>query len=178
MRYAMLLLVLSLVEILGCHCKDMEDERSIYTNMVGLCFKGAKPLKLERIEIEYASQSKKETITALSLEVNGKKKEGNALDNFKDVRWWVPLQPNDSVITLRFFHKKDANNKSTSQKESDEIVIYYHKTDVLVSPKCGTRECYIIDRVTTSFESSTVLVPDGKVIDPGSNKTCHVEILY
>lgn len=175
MRYAMLLLVLSLVEILGCHCKDMEDERSIYTNEVGLFFKGAKPLKLERIE--YASQSKSETITSLILEVNGKKKEGNALDNFKG-RWSIFLQPNDSVITLRFFHKKDANNKSTSQKESDEIVIYYHKTDVLVSPECGIRKCYIIDRVTTSFESSTVLVPDGKVIDSGSNNTCHVEILY
>jgi hypothetical protein len=154
----------------------MEDERSIYTNEVGLFFKGAKPLKLKRIE--YASQSKSETITSLTLEVNGKKKAGNALDNFKNTRWSIFLQPNDSVITLRFFHKKDANNKSTSQKEYDEIVIYCHKTDVLVSPECGIRECYIIDRVTTSFESSTILVPDGKVIDPGSNKTCHVEILY
>ena len=176
MQHAMLLLVLCFVEVLGCPCKDMEDDRSLYTNYVGIFFKGTKPLKVQRIEIEVNSIVK-ETITSLSIEENGKKKAGNALDNLKNRRWSIPLYPNDSEITLRFFYGPDAKHNSTSKKKSDEIVIDYHKTDVLLSPECGIKEVYIIDKVTTTFESSAILVPDGKVIDP-SKKTCHVEISY
>ncbi len=178
MQHAMLLLVLCFVEVLGCHCKDMEDDRSLYTNHVGIFFKGTKPLKVQRIEIELESKIKpKEIITSIIIEENGKKKAGNALDNLKNIRWSINLHPNDKRITIRFFYGPDAKHNSTSKKKSDKIVIDYHKTDVLLSPECGIKEVYIIDKVTTTFESSAILVPDGKVIDP-SNKTCHVEISY
>lgn len=177
MHYAILCVVFSLVEVLGCHCKDMEDDRSLYTNVVRISFKGVKTLKFESVEIKPNSRGNVKNPSGELKDADDKKKGKDVLENFKDVIYQIPLSRDESSITLRFFYKKDPNNKSTSQKESEEIVIYYHKTDVLVSPNCGIKQCYIIDRVTTSFESATILVPDGKVID-SSQKTNHVEILY
>jgi len=142
--------------------------------MVGIYFKGSKPLKLKKIAIEYSSKTNSETLKSIVIkDENGKKKAGNGLDNFQGCNWPIQLKPNESYIALRFFYYEGA-----SKKEPDKVVIEYHKTDVLVSPECGIQQCYIIDKVTSTFDGgATILVPDGKVID-SSNQTRHVEISY
>ncbi len=174
MWYAVVLLVFSFLEILGCHCKDMEDDRSLYTNTVRIHFKGSKPLKVKQIRREYSSKTNSKTFKSVEvIDENGKKQSSNALDNLSNLTWPVPLLPNASHVTLRFFY-----DASSNKKKRDKVVIYYHKADVLLSPNCGIKSCYIIDKVTSTFDGgATVLVPDGKVID-SSNQTRHVEISY
>lgn len=173
MQYAILLLVFSLVELLGCHCKDMEDDRGLYHNPnVLIVFKGSKPLKIKYAETESKKQGKKNILEHDGIKNDTEKKKTirDNLTNLKDKRLFVPLSDNDSSITLRLFY-----DDNTSTNTWHEITIDYHKADVLVSPHCGIQTVYIIDHLKTSFPEYTILIPDGKVMNC---KNPHVEIKY
>lgn len=149
------LLLFIVLEVIGC--KDMEDCRSPYHNQVYIAFKGTKPLTIDHIDVE---------------ESTGPKKLTNNID-IKRESFTPTLPSNKSVVKFLVY-------KTSTDTKPDTITLHYHVKHSLLSPNCGIQKVYVIERVETSFESSTILAPERKITNPDTagNDKPHVEISY
>lgn len=167
---AVLLLFIGL-EVAGC--KDMEDCRSLYnSNYVIIEFKGIKSLTRDHADVELSTSGKQN----LENFFPGDKWEKIIRNNLKDLKGKrLPLLLDDSHSVIKLFLYK-----TPTDPQPDTITLHYQVKYSLLSPDCGIQEIYVITRVETSFESSTIVAPEAKITDPvtAGNQKPHVEISY
>jgi hypothetical protein len=162
------LLLFIALEVIGC--KDVEDCRSLYnTRLIYIAFKGARSLTIDHAEIESTIDGKKKLEDA----VHPDKKNDilAALKDLKNKQLFFLLPPKDTSITLLLY-------KTSADTQPDTITIHYHAEHSLLSPNCGIQQVYVVKSIETSFQSSTILVPEGKVADYNKTDKPHVEISY
>jgi hypothetical protein len=167
---AALLLFLAL-EVVGC--KDMEDCRSLYhSDFVLIEFKGSSPLARDHVDVELPTGLRKnlEDMFAGSWL---KKTIPDNLKNLKEKR--LPLSLDDQHRTIKLYLYK-----TPTDPQPDTITFHYYVKHALLSPNCGIQRVFVIEKVETSFGSSTIVAPGGKVtkLDTAGNNKPHVEILY
>jgi hypothetical protein len=163
------LLLFIALEMVGC--KDMEDCRSLYdTDVVWIEFKGNNSLKVDHAEITSTSDGKKRLEDTL-FNLDDKKAILEALKNLKGKQLFFHLPPKDTSVTLLLY-------KTPSDTQTDTITLHYHAKHSLLSPDCGIQQVYVVESIETSFQSSTILVPEGKVADHKKTGKSHVEISY
>lgn len=152
---AALLLFIGL-EVAGC--KDMEDCRSLYyTSQVYIAFKGTKSFSIDHIDVQ-ESTGTRTLITSINIKSE----------------FFTPTLPLDQQVVKFFVYK------TPTDPQPDTITLHYQVKYSLLSPDCGIQEIYVITRVETSFESSTIVAPEAKITDPvtAGNQKPHVEISY
>ncbi len=154
-------------------CKDMKDCRSLYnTNVVWIEFKGTKSLTRNHADVELPTGGRKNIETFFS----GNEWETAIRNNLKDLKGKrLPLLLDDKHRIIKLFLYKTA-----TASQPDIITLHYQAKHSLLSPSCGIQIVYVLERIETSFQSSTILATEGKITNPGTagNDKPHVEISY
>lgn len=165
------LLLFIVLEVIGCKdvedCRSLYDTPNVYKRLVRIKFKGTHPLSIGHAKIVSASDGEKKLED--SVNPNDKTKIQDALKNLKEKKLFCHLSPEDTSITLLLY-------KTSTDTRPATITLHYQIKHFLLSPNCGIQRVFVINKVETSFESSTILVPEGKISIESDNP--HVEISY
>jgi hypothetical protein len=143
--HALLWLGAGLVGIMSC--KDFEDCRAVYTNMVYAEIKSSAGNILSIHKVEFLAPYPQVLYDSTSRDEEGRP----TLSDLK--RLPLPLHPQHTSVELLFY--KDP----LSDPAPDTLTIFYSVHAGLLSPHCGLHKAYILDSIHTSFAEATIIKP-------------------